>query len=83
MALLSTLMGPERSAQGADGDPAAKLPEHLRQPFNQVKAAAKRIGDISQARRVVARIAFVVLSLWRASCVLFVSLLRLTSLAAP
>lgn len=50
VALLSALMSTEKTQ--TEGDPAARLPEELRHPFNQLKIAAKRVADISQVRCV-------------------------------
>ena len=43
MALLSTLMAGDKAKDKDGGDPAARLPEELRAPFNQVRVAAKRV----------------------------------------
>jgi superfamily II RNA helicase len=59
VALLSALMNTEKSsgggggggkggAKGDGGDPAQRLPEELRHPFNQLKVAAKRVADVAQ-----------------------------------
>ena len=58
VALLSALINTEKSSGGAGGgkggakgdggDPAQRLPEELRHPFNQLKVAAKRVADIAQ-----------------------------------